>query len=560
MEWFYLYPLQDESWLNRLIYKLIIKYNDSWIIRMIKNRMINNSINKSRQIKAYQRLYNDLDKYSFKSLPIINKQIFHFRYPNIKDRVPHGTDISKLHIVKTSGSTSGKRAKIPLSNQDMLFIRNYYRLIGYLAKEIMPREYKYINMFPISNSSTGVLSEQIVPENFRLGRSNADPVRTYEIIDESLKNDNLNQNNFLVLGGLPILHLEFLSFLNQNVYDDVKDLLKQKGICLYGGESPNIEERLKLYQYYNKIIGIFGSTELGPKLGFSIDLNLIIDIALTIKSIRKKLCNNIGHIPISFFFDKYLHHYEIINNSLVITPIIQQSEIKLKWDQDDYCELIDHPKCIIKIFKEKYEKICNKLDEYDNKYKTSLKDIFHTFLNGKLYDNFIHYFGILLFYGRKGIIYGGANLDNSFVEIIFEKLKIKFKRINYLAINRSENINTDKKTDINMNINMDINMDMDVDNYSGLILNILVETQTKYSEEKLKKLKIKIIKLMKEQHHDLKAIWDYYESKDKLEQVLNKIHIIAYLDETSPMHIRFENSKKRVHIFKEITDNYYANI
>jgi hypothetical protein len=552
----YHHPVNGTGFTNRNVYKFILRFNDSWLIGKARSNILAKQIKQSKSIKAYREIYKDVPNLKFNNLPTITKQNFHLSYPNITDRMPDGTDMTNLHIVKTSGSTSGKPSEIPLSENDILFVKNYYRLFGHLAKELMPLEYKYINMFPTSNSSTGVLSEQIVPNEFRLGRSNADPAATCKIIQDSFDNGKLKESEPLILGGLPILHLEFLNHLRslgQEQSARITKYLKDNSICLYGGESPTISERLKLFSSYKKMAGVFGSTELGPKLGFSIEANLVFDIALTNKNILIELDNDYqGDAPITFFHDKYLHKYEVMNHegkidnnsrgNLVITPLIQQSELKIKWDQDDYVKLINAEELVVAMKKYNNE-LMSQLKTFDSNYGTSLEMVYNDIINTAKYENLIKYFGLMLFYGRRGIIFGGANLDNAFVEIVFNKLKeiqIYNNNVNYLAIYR-EPINN-------------VNIVIGTNNYSGLRLDIAVETVNNLNIDEINELKIVIIDLMREQHNDFKSILEYYEHNNKLNEILANMHIHAYPNGASPMHKRFIASKKRIHIFKKIDD------
>ncbi len=547
----YYHPVHGTGITNRLVYKLILRFNNGYIVGYMKDRLMKKYMREAQNISAYRGIYNG-PQTIFHKLPVICKQNFHIDYPDVKDRLPDNATITDLHILKTSGSTSGKPSEIPMTTEDFDTIRNYYRLFGRLAKEIMPLKYKYVNMFPISNSSTGILSEQVVPVDFRLGRSDADPAETYNIIINALSTKKLLPTEPLILGGLPILHLEFMDYLrtqnlqnlsvdNANNILEIVSNIKRNGICLYGGESPTIHEKLLLHSYYNKVAGVFGSTELGPKLGFSIELNLIFDIMLENNEFCQMLNIDRQTTPITFFFDKYLHHYEIVNKSLVITPLIQQTELKLRWDQDDYCQLIN-PQELVSALKKSSAKVSQILGNLDQKYNTNLVSHFVDMYHGK-YDNLIKYFGLMLFYGRKGIIFGGANLDNTFMETVSDKLhETKLgEYVQHIAIHRPITKETD---DVNTN------------NYSGLSLDILVDIKEKLSPTELLELKNDIIDIMRKEHHDLDKILEYYEHHGKLEQILNSINIIAYTENNSPMHDRFIASKKRNHIINKIDDKY----
>ena len=132
--------------------------------------------------------------------------------------------------------------------------RNYYINLAKVAgDDIMPHYYKYVNMFPESDSSTGRFSELLVPESYRLQRSNADPKLTLDIIIRALDIGECRYHSEympLIIGGLPILHLMFMKEL-ENSEDNVRNYVKNHGICLYGGESPTIQERLELYSVYS---------------------------------------------------------------------------------------------------------------------------------------------------------------------------------------------------------------------------------------------------------------------------------------------------------------------
>jgi hypothetical protein len=197
---------------------------------------------------------------SFESLPIINKLKFHVANDSIVDRLDDRLTIEQVRkflMLRTSGSTTGKPSVVPFSEADVMHLRNYYVNLGRVSGGLFPSpdDYCYITMFPSSGdglSSTGMFSEMIIPEKCRLGRSEASASKSYELImDGFFKNGALLQKKVhLVLGGLPILHLQFIEFLQRNREQFVLRYLKEKGICVYGGEAPTLQEKLKLYQVY----------------------------------------------------------------------------------------------------------------------------------------------------------------------------------------------------------------------------------------------------------------------------------------------------------------------
>ena len=546
----YQYPLTGTSYLHAFVYKLIILLQDTKIMKYIQRKIIAKHIATAFDIEAYRSLYQNILSRELSSLPIVSKQTLHINFPNIKNRLPdHFTEqnISEFQIMATSGSTTGHPSEIPIAQTDIMYLQNYYQLLAKISGGIMPSTYKYINMFPISGSSTGIFSELVVPERFRLGRSNTSPQLTVQLIRDSgvlLTNSKLGIGNEvtsvpLALGGLPILHLDFLAYLKHNNISDVLDYIKLHGICVYGGESPTINERLQLSTYYSQLMSIYGSTEQSPRLGFSLEPNLIFDIALTIDSIRKELIKD-NLPPITFFYDKYLHNYEVINDTLIDTPLVQQAELKIKWDQEDVCDIMD-PSSIMNVINTHKTELLAKIKEIDHQYQTNLEQIVVNLFAGK-YKKLTKYYGLILMYGRKGIIYGGANLDNKFVEIVFEKFCNKYPNvISHLALHRSpaEDINKENIT---------------TKSYSGLKLNILVDIVNQLDDHHLIDLKNNILQLMQETHHDFEQILLYYKSEGLYDQVINNIKMLVYHNETSPMHTRFINSKKRIFIFKKIDE------
>jgi len=411
--------------------------------KLIKEHML-----ASRSIKAYQELYRSIppNERTFDSLPAINKQSFHINFPEIRDRLPRtctDEEYALLQIMKTSGSTTGHPSAIPIAAEDIQYLQNYYQLLAKISDGIMPVVYKYLNMFPISTSSTGIFSELVVPPNHRLGRSDTSPEKTVQIIRQS---GILTTETKLGIGGLPILHLQLLEYLQINNANDILRYLKLHGICVYGGESPTLVERLQLSRYYGQLMSIYGSTEQSPRLGFSLEPNLIFDIALTIPSIRSKLTKDTRQEvseaapmpPISFFFDKYLHNYEIIDGSLVDTPFVQQAELKIRWDQEDMCEIVD-PNTVIRVIEQNQMDLLKEIIKIDKEYHTNIKEMFRDLMAGR-YNKLAKYYGLILMYGRKGIIFGGANLDNKFVEIVFDELKYYTDSVVHLALYRPEEI------------------------------------------------------------------------------------------------------------------------
>ncbi|AUV58034.1 hypothetical protein [Bandra megavirus] len=529
---FYYYPLSGTGITNVLAYKIILGLNNTCVIKYIKKKLIDDYISQAMNIPAYISLYENSTE-----IPIINKQSFHLQF-DIKGRIPIGTSVNDYIILKTSGSTSGIPSSIPVSEIDITRLRNYYINLARVSGGIMPRNYKYINMFPASDSSTGKFSELLIPENFRLERSNADPDKTIETIESAINTGILKNGTPIVVAGLPILHLMLIEKLND--YSDefnVNTYLKKHGVCLYGGESPTIPERLQLYRYYDKLFGIYGSTEMGPRLGFALEPNLIIDIALTIPEILSEITNSTSPAT-SFFYDKYMHNYEIVNDSLINTPLIQQAELKIRWDQEDQSEIIDtmHVKRVIA----KYEYL---LMETFESYNTNdifnaeiLRSILYNFLHTNTYHKLFKYYGLILLYGRKGVIFGGANLDSKFVEIISDQINYDFG-INHLAIHRK---NTATKDNISTK------------NYSGLTLDILVETQEILDNDTLLKLKLHIIKLMEHQHHDFEQIMLAYREKEQENIIMSGINLFAYESESSPMHFRHEQSGKKIYVVKKL--------
>ncbi|BCS82812.1 hypothetical protein QLL95_gp0323 [Cotonvirus japonicus] len=529
---FYYYPLSGTGITNVLVYKIILGLNDTCVIKYIKNKLIDDYISESTNIPAYISLYENSIE-----LPIINKQCFHLQF-DVKGRIPIGTSVNDYLILKTSGSTSGTPSSIPVSEIDITRLRNYYTNLARVSGGIMPCHYKYINMFPASDSSTGKFSELLIPENFRLERSNADPNLTIETIQSAIDTNILKNKTPIVVAGLPILHLMLIETLNDyNDESDVTNYLKNNGVCLYGGESPTILERLQLYRYYSKLFGVYGSTEMGPRLGFALEPNLIIDIALSIPEISSEITNSTSP-AISFFYDKYMHNYEIINGSLVNTPLIQQAELKIRWDQEDQSEIINtmHVKRVIA----KYEyllietfKTYNVIDDLN---ADILRSILHDFLHTNTYKKLTKYYGLILLYGRKGVIFGGANLDSKFVEIVANQIDYDFG-VNHLALHRN---NTNSKSEISTK------------NYSGLTLDILVETQEILDNDTLLKLKPHIIELMEHQHHDFEQIMQAYRAKDQEHIVMSGINLFAYESDSSPMHFRHEQSGKKIYVVKNL--------
>lgn len=539
----YCYPLHGTGPTHRFAYKLFLGLHDTWIMRWVRKTLIQSYIAEAGTIRAYRELYGGLLNPSFGDLPITNKMNFHIGFQNVKDRVPDGTSdehIGSLEIMKTSGSTTGIPSEIPVSTTDVTNLCNYYQNVSLVSDGIFPSSYWYINMFPITNSSTGIMSELLVPERYRLGRSNVDPNVTFNLFANSLTKNKITDTGPIVLGGLPILHMEFLKYLEEKEDDPAKKNLivttmKQRGICLYGGESPTIPEKLELHKYYSRIVGIYGSTELGPKLGFSIEPNLVIDLALQIPEILKAVTGQDSATPCTFFYDPYINHYEIVNGSLVNTPLIQQEELKIRWDQDDYCALAK-PEDVVTILRNNRDQLTARLSEIDNRYNVDLAGILNEMLDGKEYDRLLSYYGMLIFYGRKGVVYGGSNLDNAFMEKVHEELQDQLK---FMAISRFES-DDDK-------------VGLTVDKYSGLRLDILVEPHGEHDGDQLKS---KILETMKRKHHDFEQIIGFYEANDRMDEVNDNLHLWVFDEGESPMHDIFEKSQKRNYILKKVGDEY----
>lgn len=388
----------------------------------------------------------------------------------------------------------------------------------------------------------------VIPDDFRLDRSNANSSETVNIINKGFIENTLKPQIDLVLSGLPIIHLNLIKYiLDTNANNsNILEYLKRKGICLYGGESPTINEKLMLYQYYSKVVGLYGSTELGPKLGFSIDINLVMDIALRFPQVLNGLSSIRSCSPITFFYDKYLNNYEIISGSLVNTPLIQQAEIKIRWDQDDYCELIS-PIQIINAMKDNRVLIFNELLDIENRFHVHLTQIFDDLLDTDKYKNLIKYFGLILFYGRRGILYGGSNLDNKFVQSVFNKVNSETNNLlNYLALYKEPIIH-----DNNNNVNIAL--------YSGLRLDLLIETTMPINSSELSRLKEFILNNMKELHCDFGKILHYYEANGQIREALDNIKLWLYQPNQSPMHKRFMKSNKRNYIIKQLQEDENIN-
>ncbi|SNW61917.1 Arylamine N-acetyltransferase [Orpheovirus IHUMI-LCC2] len=532
----YYHPLSGSSNLHNMLYKCILRFQNTPLLRYCQNSLINNTIKEAQSIPAFKEIYNGLERKSLKGLPLTNKGNFHIAFPNLKDRLIKDRSLADCQILKTSGSTSGKPSEIPVSQEDINRLRNYYILLGKASGGIFPQNYKYINMFPISNSSTGKYSELLIPEEYRLGRSDADPIKTKTLISDNMQAQVIHTNTNLVLSGLPILHLNFLSHIEENKEIKIIKHLKERGICLYGGESPSITEKLKLYSSYKQLVGLYGSTELGPRLGFSLDLNLVLDIALHNKEVLREVSNS-NVVPITFFYDKYLNNYEIVNNSLVNTPLIQQTELKIRWDQDDYCEIIS-PSLLIHALKKHHNILSKSLSIIDEEYNVNLKNILEELIDGNKYEQLIKYFGMILFYGRKGILFGGSNLDNKFAEDVFEEVKKKVRGLHYLALYKHDDETVKEKIALS--------------NYSGLRLDILLEIEGEVNDDEVKK---EIISIMRSKHCDFDAILHYYEVHNKINEVMDNIKLHIYDKDSSPMHFRFINSKKRNYIIKKLTED-----
>ena len=109
----YYYPLSGTGFTNVWMYKTILGLQNSWLIRYAKRKLIAKYILESQKIPAYITLYqNTID------IPITNKEIFHNSF-DVKGRIPIGTSVNDFHILKTSGSSSGVPAKIPVSDVDI---------------------------------------------------------------------------------------------------------------------------------------------------------------------------------------------------------------------------------------------------------------------------------------------------------------------------------------------------------------------------------------------------------------------------------------------------------
>ncbi|QGR53664.1 hypothetical protein [Moumouvirus maliensis] len=528
----YYYPLEGTGFTNIWAYKIILGLQGSCVMNFIKKKLLEKYTRDSYRIRAYNTI-----RRTYGLNAVTNKLNFHMAF-NIEDRIPAETEPEDFLILKTSGSTSGIPCEIPISAEDITRLRNYYlNLAAVAGDDIMPRVYKYINMFPASDSSTGQFSELLVPDEYRLERSDADPNKTIEIIKQALDSGNLAENIPLVVGGLPILHLMLLENLQD---EEINDYLKNNGICIYGGESPTINEKLRLYKYYNKLFGIYGSTEMGPKLGFSNEPNIIVDIALTIPEFLAEL-TDIKTAPISFFYDKYLHHYEIINGNLVNTPLIQQAELKIRWDQEDGSEIIN-PQFIKQLLERFQHQIQKKIQTYDEEAQNILFNIFDKLLHSSTYNKLFKYYGMILFYGRKGVIFGGANLDSKFVEIVHQNLISEERyQVEHLALYRGPIEDNDEIT---------------TSNYSGLRLDILVETSGELDEDNLLQLKHDVIRNMEVQHHDFEQIMIAYRNKNQEDTILQNIKLWAFDSKTSPMHDRHIVSGKRIYIIKQLDEKY----
>ncbi|AYV77692.1 MAG: arylamine N-acetyltransferase [Edafosvirus sp.] len=525
-----------------MAYMGLLRFQNVAVVKQLKKAIIRDHIAEAKTAPAYKHIWKGCKSFDHADLPVVNKSSLHVGFPELIDRLPGNITLAEfrtMNILKTSGSTTGVPSAIPVSEKDIMMTRNYYSILASISNGLFPTKYWYLNLFPIVNSSTGVMSEQIVPDEFRLGRSNADPIKAVNIIQEAMDNKKLFKSS-LIIGGLPILHLELINHLKKTGNTTMLKYLHGNAICLYGGESPTVTEKLQMYQYYKQVISVYGSTELGPRLGFSSEVNMVIDLVFENSEILKQIDPHATNSPCTFMYDGYLNHFEVIEGSLVNTPIIPQTEPKIKWDQDDYSKL-KNPGEIINILKSNQEEIYKMLGEKDAKYGTKLSSVFREMLNkdGK-YSRLIDYYGIMLFYGRKGILYGGANLDGVFANNVFNDLKAEYKEIDHFALYKS--VNHDEKTELSSK------------SYSGLRLDILIDGRMG-TEMKYDKLKERVVECLRKHHSEFDKIYSYYEHLNEVDTVKSNIKLWVF-NGNSPMHDRSLKSAKRNFIVKDIDKKY----
>jgi len=425
----YQLPVSGTGPMNRIAYGALLQ--PAACVQKFREAMITDNIRRARTAPAYREIYKHVPPTVHRDLlPSINKMSFHIRHPEVIDRLSDDIDLKTfrgLKPYKTSGSTTGYPSIVPLGEWDITMLRNYYINLGKFSGGAIPSDYWYLNMFPISNSSTGTISEEMAPAHARLKRSDANVLQTIKTITDSM--DSIRDKP-LMLTGIPILHLDLIDHLVKTKNTLILGFIKKKGICLYGGESPTLHEKLQLYKYFHQVISVYGSTEMGPRMGFSTDMNTIIDIALSDPLLLKQFDPTSAKPHCTFMYDKYLNEYEIENGLLVNNPPFQLTELKIKWNQEDLAKLA-LPKDMISLLKANKEYLTEKIAKIDEKYGIALTPIFEKTLdpNGP-YKNLIKYFGLMIFYGRAGILYGAANLDHAFVASIHEderSQQIKFK-------------------------------------------------------------------------------------------------------------------------------------
>ena len=127
----------------------------------------------------------------------------------------------------------------------------------------------------------------------------------------------------------------------------------------------------------------------------------MIDIILTIPNICQEL-TGCTEPATSFFYDKYLHHFEEIDGRMVNTPLIQQAELKIRWDQEDNCKLIS-TQWVRNVITRNREHIINELDKYDVKYRFVIQDVLDKFLNTSFYNKLFKYYGLILSHANTSL-------------------------------------------------------------------------------------------------------------------------------------------------------------
>src|SRR5919205_1063406 len=119
-------PVESTGRTNRIVYKGLLRFNDTKMVKWLKRKVIDSHQKQALSVPAYQKLHDG------STFPIIDKQNFHIGFPNYKDRIPVSSS-DDFMVLKTSGSTSGFPSEIPISQRDIMDLRNYYQNLAIIS-------------------------------------------------------------------------------------------------------------------------------------------------------------------------------------------------------------------------------------------------------------------------------------------------------------------------------------------------------------------------------------------------------------------------------------------